>query len=296
MIDARSIEAFYWVVKLGGFRRAAEHLATAQPAVSARIAGLEHALGTRLLDRGRGQAVATTPAGLLLLGYAERLLALHAEMEGAFTPEATLSGTVRLGVAETLVHTVLSPLMARLHAAYPRLQLDIQVDVSTGLRAGLLAAELDAALLLGPVAHPGIQDLPLCENPLAWVARPGLVPPGLTPEATLPTLAAWPILTYPRNTRPFHQVRDLLQPHPGARLFANSSIASIVRMMHDGIGIGVIAPAAIQAELHTGTLVILHDAPRLNPLRFTASWREGPGTQPAASVARMAVEVAEDAG
>ena len=280
---------FYWVVQLGGFRRAAERLATTQPAVSARIAGLEAAVGARLLDRGQRRRVVVTPAGLRLLPYAERLMALQAEMRAAFGGGGAVQGTVRLGVSETIVHTWLSALVRQLHEAYPALQLDIVVDVSAALRAGLLAGEIDVALLLGPVAAPRVQDLPLCEHRLAWVARPAMALDG---PMDLAALARSPIITYARNTRPYQQVRELFGTRgPAPRILANASLASIVRMVLDGIGVGVIAPAAIAAELAAGTLVVL-DGPALEPLRFTASWRDGPGSVLAATVAHMAVAVA----
>lgn len=282
------MEVFFWVARLGGFRRAAEKLGTAQPAVSARVAALEAALGARLLDRGQRRPLALTPEGLRLLGYAERLLALRAEMEAAFDGTAALAGTLRLGVAETMVHTVLSPLLRRLHDLHPRLQVDIVVDVSTSLRAMLLAGEVELALLLGPVAAPGIRDLVLCEHPLAWVAAPGLAD-GLGPEPLdIAALARVPVITYARGTPPFQQVRDLFAGGPAPRVFANASLASIVRMVLDGIGVGVIAPAVIRAELEAGRLRVLRTGVALQPMRFTASWRGTPGEAAAATVAHLA--------
>lgn len=292
-IDPRSVEMFYWVVQLGGFRRAAERLATTQPAVSARIAGLELALGVRLLERGQRRRVGPTADGVLLLGYAERLLAVTAEMQGAFAVGAP-QGVVRLGVAETIVHTWLSILIRRLHAAYPRLEVDITVDVTVNLRSQLLGGEIDVALLMGPVGGSRTTDLDLCEYPLAWVAPPGFA----TEPLTLAGLAAVPIVTYARATRPYQQVRALFGPAQlgsaaAPRIFPNASLASIVRMVLDGIGIGVIAPAAIAGELERGALVRL-EGPALEPLRFTASWREGPGSTTAAMVARLAQAVARE--
>lgn len=294
MIDPRSVEVFYWVVVLGGFRRAAEKLATTQPAVSARVAGLETALGARLLDRGQRRRISPTPAGLQLMAYAERLLALQDEMRAAFLSPAALRGTVRLGVSETIVHTWLGTLVRRLHEAYPLIELDIVVEITAVLRASLLAGEIDVALLLGPVAAAGVRDLPLDEHPLGWIARPGLLPPG---RVGLDVLTRHPIITYARQTAPYQQVRDLFSGRirdggAAPRIFANASLASIVRMVLDGIGVGVIAPGAIRAELDSGALVLLDAVPVLTPLRFTASWRETAGSGLAAAVARLAMEVA----
>ncbi len=292
MIDPRSLELFYWVVQLGGFRRAAEKLATTQPAVSARIAALEAAVGVRLMERGQRRKPSLTPPGMLLLGYAERFIALQAEMRAAFAGPEGLQGTVRLGVSETIVHTWFSALVRRLHDAYPLLQLDIVVDISVNLRAALLAGEIDVALLLGPVAAPGVQDLALSVHALGWVAAPGLA---LGDEPLdLDGLGRVPIVTYARDTAPYKQVRALFAGRPAPRVFANASLSSIVRMALDGIGVAVIAPSAIWAELESGALRLLAVQAVLAPLRFTASWRDGPGSALATAVARMAEAVASD--
>ena len=308
VIDPRSVEVFYWVVQLGGFRRAAEKLGTTQPAVSARVAGLEAAVGAPLLERGRSasgdpaggraRSVQLTAAGMLMISFAERQLALAGEMARAFGQIAEVVGTVRLGVAETLVHTWLPALLRQMHETYPRLEMDVVVDVSVHLRAGLLAGEFDVALLMGPVGAPGVQDLPICEHGLIWVARPDLEL-GAEPLG-IEELVMFPVITYARQTTPYQQVREVLAGAGpggrGGRIFANASLSSIVRMVRDGIGIGVVARAAVLAELESGVIRVVAVTPQLSPLRFTASWRDGPGGGLGATVARMAEAVAREWG
>ena len=298
MTDFRSLEVFYWVVQLGGFRRAAAKLNTTQPAVSSRITALEAAMGGALLDRGRRRALALTPRGTELLGYAGRMLALQGELQAAMGgPDAArgLGGTVRLGVSETVVHTWLSNLIRRVREVHPLVTVDIAVDISSSLRAALLAGEMDAAILLGPVLSPRLRTLPLCGYPLAWVARPGLLP-GPRP-VPLADLLAHPVLTYARGTAP-HDGLAALCSRPGlpaARIFSNSSLASIVRMALDGIGVGLIAPAAIARELVAGDLEVIQDEPAVPPLVFEACWADAPGSSLCAAVARLAQEVANEA-
>lgn len=62
MADFKALETFLWVVNLGSFRGAAQKLHTTQPAISQRIAQLEHEVGVRLLQRDR-RIASPTPAG-----------------------------------------------------------------------------------------------------------------------------------------------------------------------------------------------------------------------------------------
>ena len=53
-MQIHSLRTFYWVNRLGSFRKAAEALNISQPSVSARIRGLEEELGVTLMLRDAG--------------------------------------------------------------------------------------------------------------------------------------------------------------------------------------------------------------------------------------------------
>jgi DNA-binding transcriptional LysR family regulator len=293
MLDLRSLEVFYWVATLSGFRRAAEKLHMTQPAVSARIAQLEEALDCRLLDRSKAGAVLTAK-GIELLGYAERMLKLHSEMVMALGPASGVRGTVRLGVSETIVHTWLSDLLKKIHAIYPKVTIEIEVDVSGVLRDQLVSGEVDVALLLGPVSAPRIKNLPICDYPLRCFASPALDLPDRV--VTAAELLAHPIITYSRVTRPYLELMERLAGGSarGPRVFANSSLSSIVRMTLDGIGVGVVAEVAIREERHSGRLRLVRtefdaDMPRLS---YTASTMDRPDNLLASAVAALAQSTA----
>ena len=127
-MDFRSLEVFVWVATLGSFRGAAARLNTTQPAVSQRIAQLESELGVRLLERTRRNVV-PTDRGRILLAGAERLLGLATALRAEVgDPDAT-RGSLRLGVAETVVHTWLPRFLEAVARRYPRLEIEVEVDL-----------------------------------------------------------------------------------------------------------------------------------------------------------------------
>ena len=281
------------MIRLGGFRRAAERLNTTQPAVSARIGQLENSVGAVLINRSSGRIVTPTPKGLEMFGYAERILRLHDEMQASMAGESALHGTVRLGVSETLVHAWLPPLLRELHDRHPELVTDIVVDTSPVLQQQLQLGELDLSLLLGPVNAAKVQNLPLGEYPLAWLCSPTLDLGNS--KLTLADMVRWPILTYARGTKPYQQVAALFDGPigvPTPRIFSNSSLSTIVKMTLDGIGIGVIPPIVVAGELADGRLRAVHTDIELAPLTYTASYLIGPDNACAAAVAKLARGVA----
>jgi len=294
MIDLRNIETFFWVARLGGFRAAAEKLNATQPAISQRIASLESGLGVRLFERD-ARGIKLTAKGQELLSHAERMLQMRTDMQQAARAQNVMSGTLRLGVAETIVHTWLSRLMEYMHEAYPALTVEIQVDTTPALKGLLTSHQIDLAFLLGPVDEPRVENIHLCRYPLAWLASPRLKV-GREP-VPLKRLGQWPVLTYSSNTEPHRTVRRMLVEAgvENPRMYGSSALSVIVRMAMDGIGTAAIAPVFLDRELTRGELRVLNvRAPALPPLSFTASWMQGPDSHVARTIAQAAQYIARD--
>lgn len=294
MIDLRTLETFVVVASTGGFHRAAEKLHTTQPAVSARIAQIENELKTRLFERDkRGSRL--TPQGREVLYYAERILALRSELINSVAGADVLEGTVHLGVSDTIVHTMLPHLLKRLNEVYPAITLEISVDSSSNLTSALLSRALDVALLMGPVASNGAVNLPLCSYGLRWIV-PTEFPlgPGVV---SLDELAKYPIITFARQTQPFWQLTELFQKADirRVRLFANSSLSSIIRMTLDGIGIAAIPREVVEDHFSSGRLRELRTSGGGMPeMQFTASYMTHTGMPLSSAVAELAQLVAND--
>jgi len=295
MVDFKSIETFLWVATLGSFRGAAQRLNTTQPAISQRIAQLEREMGVKLLNRDH-RVASPTPGGRQLMVYAEKLIGLRSEMMAAVGDRSAMRGVLRLGVAETIVHTWLPRLIKSLNTTYPNLSLEIEVDITPNLHARLLAQEIELGFVLGPPSAPSVRSRALCDYPVGFLASPAL---GLgNGPLTVHDLAKFPIITFPSKTQPYEIVRSLFnRPDlPPIRLHASASLATVVHMAIEGLGVAVIPTAIVENEMADGRLQLLSTDLTIAPLIFSASWLESPDTVAVELVAELASEIAQSSG
>ena len=251
-MNFKRLETFIWVATLGSFRKAAERLYTTQPAISTRIAALEEELGVQLFERESGKTLLTSK-GQELLPFAEKIVFMSEQLRKRADRVALLSGILRLGVSETIVHSWLPQFFRELHKAVPNLDVEITVDVTSNLRSGLMDRSLDLAFLMGPVSEPKMENRELCSFPLIWVASPDLKLPKR--RLDLEDLAEWPIVTYARNTKPFAEISQKfsqLDELP-ARFYSSSSLAACRRLTIDGIGVSTLPLSVIADELKTAS-------------------------------------------
>jgi DNA-binding transcriptional LysR family regulator len=293
MVDFKSIETFLWVVTLGSFRGAGQRLNTTQPAISQRIAQLEREMGVKLLNRDH-RVASPTPSGRQLMVYAEKLISLRSEMMAEVGDRSAMRGVLRLGVAETIVHTWLPRLIKSVNTAHPNLSLEIEVDITPNLSARLLGQEIELAFLLGPLSASGVRNRVLCDYPIGFLASPSL---GLgTGPLKVQDLAKFPIITFPRKTQPYEIVRSLFnRPDlPPIRLHASASLATVIHMAIEGLGIAVIPTSIVENELADGRLQLLSTDLKIPPLTFSASWLASPDTLAVELVADLAAGIAQD--
>jgi len=80
---------------------------------------------------------------------------------------------------------------------------------------------------------------------------------------------------------------------PPIRLHASASLATVVHMAIEGLGVAVIPTAIVEKELANGQLQLLSTNLKIAPLRFSASWRESPDTIAVELVADLASQIAQ---
>ncbi|MCG9555154.1 LysR family transcriptional regulator [Vibrio sp. Isolate31] len=291
-MNFKRIETFVLVATLGSFRKAAEQQFTTQPAISTRIAGLEEELGVKLFDRDASPIVLTAQ-GKDLLPYAEKMLYMAEQMHKRADISRLLSGTLRLGVSETIAHTWLTDFLKLLHHELPNLDVDMTVDVTGNLKHSLLDRSLDLAFLMGPVPEPGITNHDLCQFRLVWVASTDLPLPDKT--LSLEEMVQYPIITYARNTQPFSEISEKFMQIDGlpARFFSSSSLSACLKLTQDQIGISTLPLATVSSDIKRGILKKLDAHWEPSALAFTASYPLVAFNSAAELAAEIAVRVAE---
>ncbi|MBX2855934.1 MAG: LysR family transcriptional regulator [Rhodobacteraceae bacterium] len=291
-LNLEQLRTFLAVARLGGVRAAAEHLALSQPAVSARIKGLEASLATELFERSP-QGMRLTKRGVALKKYAVQYLELVEHIERDVVDPAAIERQIRIGVSETIVQSWLPEFICRLRAAYPKLSVEITVDISVNLRASLLQRAIDLALLMGPVSEFTVENVALPSSELIWCrASSQELPHNLRQLFTTEA-----VVTFARDTRPYRELQlELYNRYgPGVTIFPSSSLSACVRMIGAGLAVGAMPEMVVAPEIEAGRLAPFDPGWRPNPLRFTASYLGEPQSELLERSAQIARETALEA-
>ncbi|MEM7047603.1 MAG: LysR family transcriptional regulator [Pseudomonadota bacterium] len=291
-LTLRQLECFVWTASLGSFRSAGRHLHTTQPAISNNIRSLEERLGVRLLDRS-GTPVRLTAAGQKVFAQAQKALELTASIDARAILTDHHRSTLRLGVSETIVHSLLPDFLRHLRESFPLVDVDVSVDVTSTLREELMSHNIDLAFLMGPLSHHRVDNLRLTRFALVWACAPEIALPKARTVA-FEDMLSFPIITYARNTRPFQEIHNRCNAvaHRAGRIFPVSSLAATLRMARDGIGVATLPAQMVQPYIEKGELKCIDCDWHPADLSFTASYLMQPSHTLVHKVARMSQSLA----
>ena len=257
------ITAFIETAKRQSVSRAADALFISQPALTARLKGLEKDLGAQLFVRTpRGMRL--TDAGSAFLPYAVR--SLETLTDGRMQVNALErggAGRLTLGAAPAVSTYVLPPLLKRFSEGYPR----VSVSVRTGHSEEILDLVLREQVTLGLVRalqHPEIVSTPLYEDRLILVVEPGhrFAAAG---RIKMTELAGEQLVQFDR-TSSYHDLTSALFVTAGvspAGTMELDNIDAAKKMVEQGFGVALLPQTSVADELEAGTLaeVELVDAP-----------------------------------
>ena len=151
-MELSDLVVFRAVVEEGGITKAAEKLHRVPSNVTARVQKLELELGKQLFLREK-KRLRISPAGEILLGYADEILRLSTKAINELKDDVP-RGVLSIGVMEAVAATRLPGPLARFHRAYP----EVQLDVSTAPTGVLIDDVIDGRLNVAIVADPQKDD------------------------------------------------------------------------------------------------------------------------------------------
>ncbi|MDK4790972.1 MAG: LysR family transcriptional regulator MumR [Acinetobacter sp.] len=293
-MNLKNLEAFYWVVTLNSFNKAATKLQTTQPAVSQKITSLENELGFKVLDRSLRQ-FKLTHKGMTLFKYAEKFMRLETDLVAELTENQHLTGTIRLGVSETIVYTWLVEYIEKVQQEFPKVSVEIVVDLTPNLQEGVRTGDLDMAFLLGPTLAFECIEQSLCNFELSFLAAPSFK--GGIGQMSFKALMSHTILTYPKITYPYKELKAKMKEQgiDEPLSITSYSLATLLRLAEQGLGIAVVPTLTALKEITDGRLEILDTPIRLKTFHFTSIYIHGNDVALKEKLTEVAVKVSASA-
>lgn len=231
------LKCFVAAVDAGSLSAAAPEIHRSQSAVSMQIRKLEAAVGRRLLLRGP-RRLELTHDGQVLLGYARRLLDLHAEAQSALQDEP-VTGVVRLGVPDDYASRYLTPVLKRFAPRHGGVEIQLDCEQSTALIPRVARGDLDLALVSRDHARRGTL---LFHEPMAWVG---------SAQFDVWSRSPLPIAVYePASLARRSAIESLaLQGRPYKVVYNSSSLAGQIAAVESGLAVAALTLCSAPAHL-----------------------------------------------
>lgn len=165
----RAILSFINAADAGSFAGAGRALGISSAAVSKNIAGLEKALGVRLMNRTTRTLNLTEEGATFLREARVALNALDQAAEAVMAHRAAPTGRVRISTSVGFGREQLTPILPGLIAQHPGVVIEVDYDDRL---VDLVHDRYDMALRGGHIADSSLISRPVCQMNLVLVASP----------------------------------------------------------------------------------------------------------------------------
>jgi DNA-binding transcriptional LysR family regulator len=256
-MDFDQLRTFTEVAKLGSFSRAAEKVLRSQPAVSTQIRQLEQEYGQKLFDRS-AKRVRLTPAGEVVLQYAQEMLALHGESLHATADfHGVPSGTLSIGANEGTFLYVLPHVLAKYHKKFPQVKISVYRSFSHKVSEKVEQGAIDLGIVSMPVKSPQLKSVPVFRDRLYLMVGPNN-PLFKRRSVTLEEFAHQPLIVSKTGS-----IRKMMEKH--LRPYSQNlnitmeltSVVMIKRFVRDGFGVSLICAAFARENVRRGEVRLL---------------------------------------
>src|SRR5436305_8248169 len=167
-MDLFQLQTFMAVVQEGSFSRAAQKLHRSQPAISQTIRKLEEELGEALLDRSSRDGT-LTDAGQVVYDYAQKMVNLRTEAQGALTELRQLYRGKLSIAANEFTCLYLLPVLDEFRRLYPRVKITVQRSLASHISSELLNHNVEFGVLGFRPEEPELRSIAVYRDELAFV-------------------------------------------------------------------------------------------------------------------------------
>jgi len=263
----RRLQVFHAVAKHLSFTRAADALFMTQPAVTFQIKQLEEQYGTRLFERRHG-SISLTPAGELVLSYAQRILALSDEMETRLSEmTGEMRGPLLVGASTTIAEFMLPRVLGEFNALYPQVRARLIVANSESIESRVAEHTLDVGLIEAPAKLNGLTSQICCEDELRAICAPDYPLAGMksvTPKA----LADYEFISREpgsgtREITDFYFRSHKIAPESLKMQMELGSPEALKGVVSTGLGFAIVSRAVVEKEVQLGELISIPLNPAL---------------------------------
>ena len=170
-MDLFQLQTFIAVVQEGSFSRAAHKLNRSQPAISQTIRKLEEELGEALLDRSSRDGT-LTDAGQVVYEYAQKLVNLRMEAQGALTELRELNRGKLSIAANEFTCLYLLPVLDEFRRLYPTIKITVQRSLASRIPQSILEHNVELGVISFNPEDPLLRSIVVYRDELALVVYP----------------------------------------------------------------------------------------------------------------------------
>ena len=253
------------------FTQAAAACHVTQSTLSGGIQELERLLDATLVERDR-HAVRMTPVGEAVVNRARNLISMANDLvEHAAQAGRPMTGLLRLGAIPTIAPYLLAPLLRISRERHPLLRIALREDQTSRLLEQVRAGDLDFALIALPFDTHELKLATLFDEELWLIALAGdatsrLVRPRveqLDPQRMLLMEEGHCLRTHTLTGCGLGE-----RANPGG--LEASSVSTLVQMVEEGLGFGLLPEMAIRSGALNQTTVIARPIAAPAPRRTIA--------------------------
>ncbi len=230
-----------------------------QPAVTFQIRQLEEHFDTRLFDRANGR-IALTPAGVVALDYAERILALSAELDRKLKEmSGHEAGPLLIGASTTIAEFLLPKILGEFKSRHPAVVPQLVVANSEVVQARVAGRSLDLGFIEGDSHLPTLVTEVCCDDELQVVCAPSH-PLARQKALALQTLTEHPYISRElgsgtREVIDHYLHKEGLAPDSLHVVMEASSPEALKGLVATGLGFAIMSRATAEKEVRLGDLV-----------------------------------------